>query len=158
MRIIVISDTHGREYKLRDILADQPEAEVLICLGDGVKGVESLMEEYPHIKFYAVCGNCDVAPLKEYDILKIAGKQLLIAHGHTYGVKFGLEKFLNTACVLGVDMALYGHTHEARVEYRDGIYLVNPGASNGAYNGSCYAVIDISKAGIMPSLMTADEN
>ena len=154
MRIIVISDTHGREYKLRDILADQPEAEVLICLGDGVKGVESLMEEYPHIKFYAICGNCDVAPhLKEYDILKIAGKQLLIAHGHTYGVKFGLEKFLNTACVLGVDMALYGHTHVPHNEYLDGLHILNPGSVGKGDPKCSYVTIDIVKGQIFQNIV-----
>jgi len=154
MRIIVISDTHGREYKIRDILADQPEADALICLGDGVKGVENMMEDYPRIKLYAVAGNCDTAPhLRDYDIIKIAGKQLLITHGHTYGVKFGIEKLLNTAGVLGVDMVLYGHTHIPHNEYLDGLYILNPG-SVGKGNPSCsYATVDIVKGQIFANIV-----
>ena len=154
MRIVVVSDTHGREYRLRDILADQPEAEALICLGDGVKGVEELMEEYTNVKFYAVRGNCDTAPhLRDYDVLKIGGKQLLIAHGHTYGVKFGLEKFLNTACVLGVDIALYGHTHIPHNEYLDGLYILNPGSVGKGDPWCSYATIDVVKGQIFQNIV-----
>ena len=154
MRIIVISDTHGREYRLRDIIADQPDAEALICLGDGVNDVEEVMEDYPNLKFFAVRGNQDpTSNRQDYDIVKLGGKQLLITHGHTYGVKFGLEKLLNTACVLGVDMVLYGHTHEAHVEYLDGLHILNPG-SVGKGNSRCsYATIDIVNGQIFSNVI-----
>ena len=154
MRIIVISDTHGRENRLRNILADQPEAEALICLGDGVKRVEEVMEEYPHIRLFAVRGNCDASAFhRDFDILELSGKQLLIAHGHTYGEKFGMEKFLSSARNLGVDMALYGHTHVADNTYLDGLYILNPGsvALGDPYNS--YATIDIVKGQIFPNII-----
>ncbi len=154
MRIIVISDTHGREYKLRDIIADQPEAGALICLGDGVKKVEEIMEEYPHIKFFAVRGNCDSASLhRDFDIIEMSGKELLITHGHTYGVKFGLEKFIRSAKNLGVDIALYGHTHVADNTYLHGLYILNPGsvASGNPFNS--YATIDIVNGQIFQNII-----
>ena len=154
MRIIVISDTHGRENRVRDIIADQGEAEALICLGDGVERVEQVMQEYPHINFFAVRGNCDTNSLhRDFDIIKISGKELLIAHGHTYKVKFGLENYICTARNLGVDIALYGHTHRANNTYLDGLYLLNPGslALGNPYNS--YATIDIVKGQIFQNII-----
>ena len=154
MRIIVISDTHGREYRVRDIIESQPEASALICLGDGVKNVEDIMEEYPNMGFFAVRGNCDSAPhLRDFDIINLGGKEILIAHGHTYGVKFGLESFINTACVLGVDIALYGHTHIADSTYLDGLYIINPGSVGKGNPKKSYATIDIVDGQIFPNII-----
>ncbi len=153
MRIIVVSDTHGREYRIRDILESQPEAAALICLGDGVENVEDIMLEYPNIKFYGVRGNCDLTSIKQdFDIIKIGGKQLLITHGHTYGVKFGLESFIAAARNLGVDMALYGHTHLPDTTFWEGLYIINPG-SVGRGSPCSYATIDIEKGGIFPNII-----
>ncbi len=154
MRIIVISDTHGREYRVRDIIESQPEASALICLGDGVEKVHDIMLEYPEVKFFAVRGNCDLTSSKrDFDIIKLGGKEILIAHGHTYGVKFGLESFISTAKNLGVDMALYGHTHIADKTYLDGLYIINPGSVGKGDPKKSYATIDIVEGQIFPNII-----
>lgn len=154
MRIIVVSDTHGREYRLRDILEAQPEASALICLGDGVEKVEDIMRRYPEVKLFAVRGNCDfTSDKRDFDIIKLGGKELLIAHGHTYGVKYGLESFIANAKNLGVDMALYGHTHIAHKEYLDGLHILNPGSVGKGDPRCSYATIDIVNGQIFSNII-----
>ncbi len=159
MRILVLSDCHGSHRTVEKALDAHTDIKKVFYLGDGVSTVEEIQRFYPDREFNIVSGNCDWhSSYPVYGETVIEGVRVIYTHGHRYNVKHGTERLYEAAQNAGASLALYGHTHEARVEYRDGIYLVNPGASNGAYNGSCYAVIDISKAGIMPSLMTADEN
>ena len=49
------------------------------------------------------------------------------------------------------DIALYGHTHQAEIEYRDGLYLMNPGSLHGSYG--TYGIIDITPAGLVPNIV-----
>ena len=59
MRIVVMSDSHGRLARLRWVFADQPEAEAYLFLGDGLKDWAQMQESYPDRRLIAVCGNCD---------------------------------------------------------------------------------------------------
>ncbi len=155
MRIVVVSDTHGKEYLIRSILEAQREASALIFLGDGIRGAENVMAEFPNVKFFAVRGNCDPALSGgEFDIIKLFGKQFFITHGHTLGVKASCQHLIATAKNLGVDAALYGHTHIPAAQYLDGLYLINPGsAALGRENGNSYAVIDIENGAIFPNII-----
>ena len=154
MRIIVVSDTHGREYRLRDIIAAQPTAEALIFLGDGAREVEEIMAEHQNIKFFAVAGNCDFGSLLPlFDIIKIGGKQIYLCHGHSHAVKSGLEEFTKHAQNLGVDIALYGHTHQADLTYIDGLHIINPGSVGRGVTKNSYATIDIVNGQIFPNII-----
>ena len=50
-------------------------------------------------------------------------------HGHRYSVKYGLDSLPNAAHFSGAGLALYGHTHIARIDYYGGMNVVNPGTS-----------------------------
>ncbi|HOO26436.1 MAG TPA: metallophosphoesterase family protein, partial [Clostridiales bacterium] len=94
----------------------------------------------------AVRGNCDLASLLPYnETVELAGKRIYCSHGHWENVKFGTYGIREAARAKGADIALYGHTHKARIDYEDGLYLFNPGSVR---EGS-YGVVDITKAGIV---------
>ena len=59
MRLLVLSDSHGRKNLLLKAVELHPEANAVIFLGDGERDIEFLKEIYPELKLYAVCGNCD---------------------------------------------------------------------------------------------------
>ena len=59
MRLLVLSDSHGRKNLLLKAVELHPEADAVIFLGDGERDIEFLKEIYPELKLYAVCGNCD---------------------------------------------------------------------------------------------------
>ena len=45
------------------------------------------------------------------------GKRVFFSHGHMYGVKVGLEQFLEGARNVKADIALFGHTHRPMLDY-----------------------------------------
>ena len=155
MRILVVSDSHGRVGEIEKVIEAQKEAKNVFFLGDCVRDVEDLPFIYPDRTFYIVSGNCDYASMyKSSDTVVLEDKKILFTHGHMYSVKSGLGALRGKAKEEGIDLALYGHTHIAATEYADGVYFVNPGSlCSGREGGTGYAVIDIEKNGIMPILI-----
>ena len=70
--------------------------------------------------------------------IQIEKVKILITHGDRYGVKSSLYSLFLRAKELGVNLVFYGHTHNADIIEKDGIYLVNPGAMK-AFGQSSYA-------------------
>ncbi len=155
LRIVVISDTHGRTNVIDKILFNQPDARHVFFLGDNVGDIEDFGLLYPEKSFYAVSGNCDYNSfLPTVGIRKLGGIKIFYTHGHTLSVKSTTEHLLKTAKQNGCQIALYGHTHIANTVYEDGVHIVNPGSASRAREGRpSYAVIDIEKGGIMPIII-----
>ena len=158
MRIVVISDSHGRTGAIDKVLFSQKEAKHVFFLGDNVRDIEDFEFLYPDKKFYTVAGNCDYNSLiPSVGVAEIEGIKIFYTHGHTLGVKSTTEHLLKTAKQNECKIALYGDTHIANTVYEDGVYLVNPGSVSHPRSGSpSYAVIDIEKGGIMPIIMGID--
>ena len=100
-----------------------------------------------------MAGNCDYISNEPYvNIEIIENKKILYTHGHTYGVKYGIDRLLESAENNAYDIVLYGHTHIPKILYENGIYIVNPGSCSKPRDSSkpSYAVIDITEQGIMP--------
>ena len=155
MRILVISDSHGRARTVEEIIRMQPDAKHIFFLGDVTRDVEDLVYEFNDRQFHIVSGNCDYfSDYPNTDIADIAGIKILFTHGHSYGVKGGTGGLLSAARQRNCTIALYGHTHISKTEYADGVYLVNPGSCACSRSGAnSYAVIDIEKGGIMPIII-----
>lgn len=155
MRILVMSDSHGSRRAVETVLERHDDIKNVFFLGDGVGDIDSVKKFFGDKNYYTVRGNCDWN--SEYPVFGeavIEGVRIIFTHGHKLDVKYGTEKLFETAVNYRATVALYGHTHIADSHYRDGIYLINPGALHGSRNGADgYAVIDITKQGIMPSLM-----
>ena len=155
MRIVVISDSHGRTNVIDKILFSQKEAKHVFFLGDNVRDIEDFEFLYPDKSFYVVAGNCDYGLFSPTTGIKeIEGVKIFYTHGHTFSVKSTTEHLLKAAKQNECKIALYGHTHIADTVYEDGVYLVNPGPVSHPRRGSpSYAVIDIEKGGIMPIII-----
>ena len=145
MRILVCSDSHGRRDRLILALEQQPKAEILVFLGDGAADAAFFALE-PGRQAWLVRGNCDgSSQLPVWQAFSVLGKNVLCTHGHASQVKFGLDELLRAGRDRGADLVLYGHTHEPRIDYEDGIYLFNPGS---IHDGN-YGFVDITGAGIV---------
>ena len=155
MRIVVISDSHGRTNVIDKILFNQKETKHVFFLGDNVRDIEDFEFLYPDKSFYVVAGNCDYGLFSPTTGIKeIEGVKIFYTHGPTFSVKSTTEHLLKTAKQNECKIALYGHTHIADTVYEDGVYLVNPGSVSHPRSGSpSYAVIDIEKGGIMPIII-----
>lgn len=146
MRILVLSDSHGDSLSMRTaIRSNSPDA--VIFLGDGIRDWE---ENLPFImckKTAAVRGNCDFYadnyPLKTIE--DFGNISVYCTHGHSEGVKYGLDTLTKCALEAHAKIAVYGHTHIPFSSYRDGLYILNPGSVR---QNSC-GIIEITPQGIL---------
>lgn len=155
MRILVISDSHGRSKIIKDILLSKPDIKHVFFLGDVTRDIDEAKQDFPDREFHVVSGNCDIyCYYPETDIALINGVKILFAHGHKFSVKASKRPILSMAKEKGCPLVLYGHTHLPDISYEQGVYLVNPG-SCAVPRGTktTYAVIDISDKGIVPSII-----
>lgn len=149
MRLLVLSDSHGRKNLLLKAVELHPEADAVIFLGDGERDTEFLKQLHPEIKLYSVCGNCDYNSLLPTFLLeKFGGKIVYAAHGHYESVKYSLAGLKQKAHNCSASIALYGHTHVPDTTYEDEIWYINPGS----VSVGRYAMVDILDNGIMPIL------
>ena len=159
MRIVVMSDSHGRIERIKKVIEEQPKAELFIFLGDGTRDFHAAMRGVPK-EDWCVCGNCDFGSSDEYQLISyVKDIQFYCTHGHQWNVKHSLEELIQEAKKKEVKVLLYGHTHEAYYEYRDGIHIFNPG-SLGSPCGPfypTYGVIDIQGKNIVCSHLRLEE-
>ncbi len=153
MRILVVSDSHGRWGALYNAIEAQPTAHIVIHLGDGSDDFERVRDRFPGRMMVNVAGNCDffgASELKTADVITVEGRRIFFTHGHTYRVKSGLTLLEQAARAREADICLFGHTHEPVTEYRDGLYIMNPGSVGHPRDGSpTCGIIDIVPSGIM---------
>ena len=133
--IVTISDTHGNFSAIDKILPIINENDFCFHLGDFQRDILAYRNDIKS-KVYSVKGNCDGGG--DDEILQIEKAKILITHGDRYGVKSSLYSLFLRAKELGVNLVFYGHTHNADIIEKDGIYLVNPGAMK-AFGQSSYA-------------------
>ncbi len=151
MRILVLSDCHGVVTRAEKVLLAHPDIKIVFYLGDGADAFYELNTAFSEKEFNIVAGNCDYnSVFSNSGQAKIEGVNIFYTHGHKYGVKYGTETLYKMAKDMSASLVLYGHTHVAKEEYRDGIYLVNPGALYHARDcAEGYAIIDVTPKGIV---------
>lgn len=143
-RLLVVSDTHGDRRALQAAIDAQPEASLLIHLGDGAADLTAV-SEFITLRTLQVSGNCDFcSPFPDDAEFRFGGQLFFAAHGHRYGVKHDLYRFSCAARSRMARVALFGHTHQALTVYDDGLYLINPGSLG---RGGTYATVDVDSAG-----------
>ena len=139
MKICVISDSHGRNKSLEDLIKLN-DFDYVFFLGDGLNDLRDI--EYENIK--KVSGNCDFfSSIAETQVFTIRGIKILITHGHKFKVKVNTSLLLKYAKEQGVKLVCYGHTHKSSLEVIDGVMLLNPGA----FRDYKYAIVDIDNKG-----------
>ena len=97
---------------------------------------EEVAEHYPKLPFCLVPGNCDgwgaAVPVKKQ--INLAGKSILLSHGHRWGVKSGYATAIADARAVGADILLFGHTHIPLCrQLEDGLWMMNPGPARSSY-------------------------
>ncbi len=146
IKILVFSDSHGREHYIEKAIEDHGgRADALIFLGDGIAGANRVFEKYPHIPHVSVKGNCDYSAEGEVDeaVINPGGVNILCTHGHKYSVKSTIMRAGLRARERGCGLLLFGHTHE-RCEIRtEELIYFNPGSIGMGYPKRSYGVINI---------------
>ena len=139
MIILVLSDSHAALSFMRRCV-DKIKPDAIVHLGDFYEDAEALREDYSHIPFHMVAGNCDRyrCPMDARELLcyDVCGVRLFMTHGHNHKVKMGLGALLKDGRDMGAAAVLYGHTHVADCHREsDGLWVLNPGTC-GHFGGS----------------------
>ena len=146
MRVIVLSDSHGATGRLSTILTVAEQAgpiDAIIHLGDGYYDLRDLEVDLPPV--YQVAGNCDLFRSDTLDFVTLSNARILLTHGHYQHVREGTDDLLSLALEEKCAAALYGHTHYQKMEWRNGVLILNPGA----VNDGKYAVLNINRLGAL---------
>ncbi len=157
MRIIVISDTHGRKNAIDSAFLRNSDADLFIHLGDGERDIDQFITENPTYanKVIHVAGNCDWGSLSnDFEIIPVMNHKIFATHGHRYAVKNGLEIIKKTARDLGCDIILYGHTHVRYNQFEDGLYILNPGSAGNPHDFSnpSFATVNVTSTGVLMNI------
>lgn len=156
MKILVLSDSHrylGNMYEA----VEKEKPDLVVHLGDHDEDAEELHYAFSSVPIVCVCGNCDHGSRSTSGIVRtIGGVPVFMTHGHLFGVKSGVGGLLAEAKRLGARIALFGHTHRAFAEEKDGVLLLNPGSCGGGTSEASYAVVQIEDQKYTYSIQKCD--
>lgn len=128
MKILIVSDTHRQNDNYFRVLEKVGTIDMVIHCGDA-EGSEYVLQQAAGCPLYIVMGNNDFFSnlSRELD-LEIAGKKVLVTHGHYYYVSTGIEMIKEEALARDYDIVMFGHTHKPTIKYQDGVTIINPGS------------------------------
>lgn len=125
---------------MKKAIEAQPDAEVVVFLGDGHYDFEKYRPLLKNKRVYTVKGNNDFnCDYSKNQVINEGGLNIYITHGHYEYVKSSLGRLLMTAKQNECPLVLYGHTHRQQEDNADGIKMFCPGS---LYSNE-YGVVDI---------------
>lgn len=128
MKILIISDTHGRNHNIFNTIERVGPVDLLIHLGD-FGGGEDYIESMLPFHTEMVSGNNDFYNgLPKEKIIHVGKYTILLTHGHRYGVNYNTSEILETAIKNQVDIVMFGHTHIPMIDLSREVWLINPGS------------------------------
>lgn len=150
MKILIVSDTHKDNRNYYTALDRERPLDLVIHCGDA-GGDDAPLEVAAGCEFYIVAGNMDYYSSLPRDLMiKEAGHNILITHGHNYYVNDGDDILKEYALGEGADIVFYGHTHIPDISEQDDIVLVNPGSLSYPRQDNkrpSYAIMEIDRKG-----------
>ena len=149
-RLVVVSDSHGNPAALSRAIASVPDANAVFFLGDGIRDLLQVREEFPGLRFYPVAGNCDFQ--RSYPTEGLApfeGRLIFYTHGHLYVFDTFLKKMAVPGVHRGAPAVLSRRTPGPLVVPggRGGPAALNPGSCSRPRGpeGPTFAVLTLEK-------------
>ncbi len=128
MKILIVSDTHGRLINLKECLKKVSPIDLLIHCGD-VEGQEDEIRRLAGCETHIVSGNNDYfSSLPREEEFSIGRYKVFLTHGHSYGVSLGTDRIVEEAKERGADTVIFGHIHRPVDKTKDGVRILNPGS------------------------------
>lgn len=150
MKILIVSDNHGRTGNLERVIKNQGKLDYVIHAGDTM-GSEDYIEAILDCPLVIVGGNNDYfSGLPSEATVNLGKYKVWVTHGHGYGIYRGTERIEEAMADRGADIAVVGHTHVPMIKYCGGRTIVNPGSiSEPRQTGRrpSYALMEIDREG-----------
>lgn len=150
MKILIVSDTHGRHENFDKVLERVGKIDMLIHMGD-VENGEDYIEAVADCPVHMVSGNNDFfSYLPKEEEFMIGKYKVFITHGHYYYVSMDTRMLKQECRERNADIVMYGHTHRPDIDERDDVTVINPGSlSYPRQEGRrpTYIIMEIDEAG-----------
>ena len=128
MKVLIISDTHGRNLEVLKVIEKVSPIDLLIHLGD-FEGGEEYIRSLVSCEVEMVSGNNDFFLwLPKEKLINVGKYTIFLTHGHRYGVNYGSSDIIEAASRLGADIVMFGHTHVAMIDLSGSVWAINPGS------------------------------
>lgn len=126
MKVLIISDTHGRLENFKEVLSMEKPVDLILHLGDVCRDEEEI-RELAGCDVRYVRGNCDIFS-RERDSLdfRIGNYNFHMEHGQY--LPDSLQSIAYKAEEIGADVMLFGHTHIPLLTWSGNVRIVNPGS------------------------------
>ncbi len=128
MRILVISDSHGRNDDVAGVIDQVGHIDMLIHCGDVERG-EDYIRSLVDCPVYMVGGNSDYnLDLPRTLELDIGNYRVFVIHGHMSWVNRGVDHLRQIALENHYDIVMFGHTHIPFIQIEEDLTILNPGS------------------------------
>lgn len=128
MKILIVSDSHGRHIYLDRIVEKVAPIDLLLHLGD-LEGGEEHIKQIAPCQVEMVSGNNDYfTTIEREKVIEIGKYRVFMTHGHRYHVYYELETIREAAAQRFADIVMFGHTHIPLLDQSSGITVINPGS------------------------------
>ncbi len=131
MKILLLSDVHGRFNVMDKILEENKDVDVKMYLGD-FQTSKHKQQELANKFDFVVTGNNDYPGISEKNlIVDLDGVKIFMTHGDRY---FTMKEYVTKDWIAqdakkhGATIAIHGHDHKASISEHDGVTVFNPGS------------------------------
>lgn len=128
MKILIVSDSHGKDDYLFQTIQRVSPIDLMVHLGD-LGGHEEYIQSITPCPVEMVSGNNDrFNGLPNEKMIKIGNYSVMLTHGHRYGVYFNTCPIKEAAKLRQADIVMFGHTHVPMIDTKDSVWAINPGS------------------------------
>ncbi len=128
MKVLIVSDTHGRHGNLDAVLEHEGKIDTLLHLGD-LEDDEHYIEAIAEWPVHMLSGNNDYfSYLPGEKEIRIGKYKIFMTHGHQYYVSMNTRRLREEAKRRGVDIVMFGHTHKPYIDVEGDVKVLNPGS------------------------------
>ena len=128
MKVLILSDTHGYNETMYEVIDREAPFDMLIHCGD-LEGAYDELRTKVNCTLHVVAGNNDYDPdMDRVRVFDIGKYKAVLTHGHRYRLYSDLSPLFYLAAENHADFVFFGHTHVPMIKEEGPVTLINPGS------------------------------
>ena len=128
MKVLILSDTHGYNDTMYEVIDREAPFDMLIHCGD-LEGAYDELRTKVNCTLHVVAGNNDYDPdMDRVRVFDIGKYKAVLTHGHRYRLYSDLSPLFYLAVENHADFVFFGHTHVPMIKEEGPVTLINPGS------------------------------
>ena len=128
MKVLILSDTHGYNETMYEVIDREAPFDMLIHCGD-LEGAYDELRTKVNCTLHVVAGNNDYDPdMDRVRVFDIGKYKAVLTHGHRYHLYSDLSPLFYLAVENHADFVFFGHTHVPMIKEEGPVTLINPGS------------------------------